>query len=209
MENNREVDETSLMAPVLYTTTISIMVPKYFHECDISYLIHMMADMLGRLTTHNDLIPFSASTLTHFHSSEPPSISIYDYLRRIVEYTALENACLLLIIVYIDRVCISNPVFAISSLTVHRFLITAATVGSKMVCDSYCTNKHYARVGGIELLELNRLELDFVEMIQWELSCTGDILQRYYESLIAQCPIYWQERGLDERLQDIMDIGTT
>jgi Cyclin len=146
--------------------------------------------MLGRLISHNDLIPLTPSTLTRFHSRAPPNITLPDYLRRIVKYTSVEKACLLTLLIYIDRVCERQPHFTISSLTVHRFLITAITVSAKALCDSYCTNSHYAKVGGISLRELNSLELEFLRLIDWRLATTGPVLQQYYVNLIKQHSSY-------------------
>ncbi|KAI9301103.1 cyclin-domain-containing protein [Cunninghamella echinulata] len=173
------------------TPNISVIeVPEYFYAVDINYLSHMIADMLGRLISHNDLIPLTPSNLTRFHSRIPPNISLVDYLRRIIKFTSIEKSCLLIILIYIDRVCERHPQFTISSLTVHRFLITAVTVSSKALSDSYCTNSHYARIGGISTQELNALELEFLSLIDWHLASTGVILQRYYTNLVAQHPCY-------------------
>jgi hypothetical protein len=146
--------------------------------------------MLGRLISHNDLIPLTPSNLTRFHSRTPPNISLSDYLRRIVKYTSVEKSCLLILLIYIDRVCELHPHFTVSSLTVHRFLITAVTVSSKALCDSYCTNSHYAKVGGISTQEINALELEFLSLIDWHLASTGPILQQYYANLVEQHPCY-------------------
>ncbi|KAI8062168.1 cyclin-domain-containing protein [Gongronella butleri] len=167
-----------------------VQVPEYFYEIDILYLSHMIADMLGRLTSHNDLIPLTPSTLTRFHSRIPPNITLTDYLRRIIKFTSLEKSCLLIILIYIDRVCERHPQFTISSLTVHRFLITAVTVSSKALSDSYCTNTFYAKIGGITTQELNALELEFLGLIDWHLAATGVMLQQYYANLVDQHPRY-------------------
>ncbi|KAI8987478.1 cyclin-domain-containing protein [Mycotypha africana] len=167
-----------------------IQVPEYYYAVDINYLTHMIADMLGRLISHNDLIPLTPSNLTRFHSRTPPNISLSDYLRRIVKYTSVEKSCLLILLIYIDRVCELHPHFTVSSLTVHRFLITAVTVSSKALCDSYCTNSHYAKVGGISTQEINALELEFLALIDWHLASTGPILQQYYANLVEQHPCY-------------------
>lgn len=154
--------------------------------------------MLGRLISHNDLIPLTPSNLTRFHSRTPPNISLSDYLRRIVKYTSVEKSCLLILLIYIDRVCELHPHFTVSSLTVHRFLITAVTVSSKALCDSYCTNSHYAKVGGISTQEINALELEFLSLIDWHLASTGPILQQYYANLVEQHPCY--ERNLSDEV---------
>ncbi|ORY90006.1 cyclin-domain-containing protein [Syncephalastrum racemosum] len=172
-----------------------IQVPEYFYAVDINYLTHMIADMLSRLMSHNDRIPLTPSNLTRFHSRTPPNISLGDYLRRIVKYASVEKACLLILLIYIDRVCELHPSFTVSSLTVHRFLITAVTVSSKAICDSYCTNSHYAKVGGISTHELNALELEFLRLINWNLASSGLTLQQYYVNLVAQHPCYQRIRS--------------
>ncbi|EIE82106.1 hypothetical protein RO3G_06811 [Rhizopus delemar RA 99-880] len=167
-----------------------VLVPEYYYAIDIDYLTHMIVDMLSRLISHNDLIPLTQDNLTRFHSRSPPNISLSDYLRRIVKYTSIEKSCLLILLIYIDRICESHPHFTVSSLTVHRFLITAVTVSSKSLCDSYCTNSHYAKVGGISTQEINTLELEFLKLIDWHLSTTGPILQQYYANLVDQHSCY-------------------
>lgn len=166
----------------------------------LTILMYILADMLGRLIAHNDLIPLTPSNLTRFHSRTPPNISLSDYLRRIVKYTSVEKSCLLILLIYIDRVCELHPHFTVSSLTVHRFLITAVTVSSKALCDSYCTNSHYAKVGGISTQEINALELEFLSLIDWHLASTGPILQQYYANLVEQHPCY--ERIISEEVID-------
>ncbi|KAI8925048.1 cyclin-domain-containing protein [Entophlyctis helioformis] len=165
-----------------------IELPEYFHLCSSEHLISLIADMLGRLVSHNDQIPLAASNLTRFHSRAPPAISISDYLRRIVKYAAVERICLLTLLIYIDRVCERHPLFTISSLTVHRFVITAITCACKAICDVYLANSMYGRVGGITTKELNILEVEFLFLIDWDLRTEVDDLQNYYVNLVRQHP---------------------
>jgi len=72
-----------------------------------------------------------------------------------------------------------------SSLTCHRFVITAVSLSSKTLCDTFCTNTHYARIGGITTDELSRLEREFLFAIDWRLTCTREVLQLYYENLVS------------------------
>lgn len=96
--------------------------------------------MLSQLMKHNDAIPLQPTDLTRFHSRATPGISIASYLRRIAKYTTLDKPCLLLILVYIDRVSERRSGFTICSLTVHRFVCAAVVCASKALCDSFSTN---------------------------------------------------------------------
>jgi len=140
--------------------------------------------MLQRLMTLNDQIPVTPESITRFHSAAVPPIPILDYLRRIVRFTKVEKTCLLSVMHYIDQICVRLPAFTLRSLTVHRIVITAIALSSKALCDAFCTNTHYARVGGLPPLELARLEMDFLHAIDWRLVCTRDVLQVYYVNLV-------------------------
>lgn len=96
--------------------------------------------MLSRLIAHNDLLPLHPSSLTRFHSRATPTISILSYLRRIARYTSLDKSCMLILLVYIDRVCERMQGFTICGLTVHRFVCAAVVCASKALCDAFSTN---------------------------------------------------------------------
>jgi hypothetical protein len=129
-----------------------------------------IASMLDRLITHNDRIPLTPTSLTRFHSRAPPTINVLSYLLRIARYTNVEPCCLLILLPYVDKVCARLPTFTVSSLTVHRFIIAGISVGSKALSDAFCTNGRYARVGGVSIAEMNLLEKEFCEAIDWRLT---------------------------------------
>ena len=87
---------------------------------------------------------------------------------------------------YIDRLCALYPAFNVSSLTVHRFLITAATVASKGLSDSFWTNPTYARIGGITTGELATLEMEFLQKTEWRIVPKPEVLVDYYISLVER-----------------------
>ncbi|EGG03587.1 uncharacterized protein MELLADRAFT_117271 [Melampsora larici-populina 98AG31] len=165
-------------------------VPSKFERCETDDLIELIGSMLDRLISHNDRIPLTSSSLTRFHSRSPPSITIQDYLKRILIYTNVEPICLLSILPYIDRICEKLSNFTICSLTVHRFCITSVTVCCKFLCDSFFANSRYAKVGGIGLIEMNLLEREFLIGIDYTLVTTGEVLNRYYLSLVQSHPSY-------------------
>ena len=113
-----------------------------------------------------------------------------DYLRRLTIHATLSPPILLSIVYYIDKSCALYSAFTISSLTVHRFLITATTVASKGLSDSFWKNETYARVGGISIKELALLELEFLVRIQWRIVPQPEVLVDYYKSLVSRTAGY-------------------
>ncbi|KAF3919899.1 Cyclin-U2-1 [Orbilia brochopaga] len=167
------------------------LVPKEYSLCSMNDLVVLISDMLNQLVAINNGIPLTPGGLTRFHSRAPPTITITDYLHRIALHTTLEPSTLLSMVYYIDLLSGNYAAFTISSLTVHRFLITAATVASKGLCDSFCTNTFYARVGGISLRELNVLELEFLNRVGWRIVPQPEVLREYYLRLVRRMGDGW------------------
>jgi Cyclin len=138
-------------------------------------------------------------------SRAAPGISVEDYLYRLANHATLSPPILLSMVYYIDRLCALYPAFTMSSLTVHRFLIAAATVASKGLSDSFWTNSTYARVGGVSLKELALLELEFLWRVDWRIVPQPEVLVEYYKSLIERCEGYELE---PEPSEDSMDEST-
>jgi len=153
-------------------------------------LVVLISSMQLELIRFNDKIPLHQGRLTRFHSRSPPRISVHDYLQRLTTHATLSPPILLSMVYYIDRLCALYPAFTVSSLTIHRFLITSATVASKGLSDSFWTNKTYARVGGISLTELALLELEFLFRVEWRIVPQPEVLNDYYQSLAERCDGY-------------------
>ncbi|KAJ9602011.1 Pho80p cyclin [Cladophialophora chaetospira] len=162
------------------------VMPLQYENCNTRDLVVLIASMLMELIRYNDAIPLKDGQLTRFHSRAPPGISVLDYLQRLTTHATLSPPILLSVVYYIDRLCALYPAFTISSLTVHRFLITSSTVASKGLSDSFWTNKTYARVGGVSMKELALLELEFLTRMEWRIVPKPEVLVDYYKSLIAR-----------------------
>lgn len=169
--------------------------PAAYETCDTQDLVVLISNMLLELIRHNDEIPLQDGRLTRFHSRAPPGISVKDYLQRLTTHATLPPPILLSMVYYIDRLCALYPAFTISSLTVHRFLITAATVASKGLSDSFWTNNTYARVGGVSLKELALLELEFLWRVEWRIVPKPEVLVDYYRSLVERSEGFGIEGG--------------
>lgn len=123
------------------------------------------------IAVFNSSLPISTRgiVLTRFHSKTPPKISVLDYLYRLTKFSNLDHTVLLATLSYVDLLMIACPAFEINSLTVHRFLLTATTVACKGLRDSFYTNEHYAKVGGVHVSELNILEQELLVQINYRI----------------------------------------
>ena len=69
---------------------------------------------------------------------------------------------------------LDNPFFvqshvemAVTSLTVHRLVITAVMLAVKLMDDKYYSNAFYAKIGGVSPSELNHMELEMLRMLDY------------------------------------------
>ncbi|KAK3946150.1 cyclin-domain-containing protein [Diplogelasinospora grovesii] len=167
--------------------------PQRYELCAVEDVVVLIAHMLGELIETNDALALKSGHLTRFHSRTAPGISVLDYLHRLAKHATLTPPLLLSMVYYIDRLCALYPEFTINTLTVHRFLITAATVAAKGLSDAFWNNSTYARVGGVRVAELKLLELEFLYRVDWKIVPNPEVLVAYYRGLVERCPGYTLE----------------
>ncbi|ERN12673.1 hypothetical protein AMTRI_Chr01g135840 [Amborella trichopoda] len=107
--------------------------------------------------------------LTIFDGLRPPSLCIRQYLERIFEYSSCSPSCFILAYIYMDRFIHQQPEVPLTSLNVHRLLITSVMVAAKFIDDAFFDNAYYAKVGGVSTTEINRLELELLFTLDFRL----------------------------------------
>lgn len=179
------------------------VLPLRYELCDVEDMVILIANMIGELIETNDSLAMKSGNLTRFHSRTAPGISVLDYLQRLAKHATLTPPLLLSMVYYIDRLCDLYPDFTINTLTIHRFLITAATVAGKGLSDSFWNNSFYARVGGVKVAELKLLELEFLYRVDWRIVPIPEVLEAYYTGLVERCDGYVIQKEVEpSRVED-------
>lgn len=119
------------------------------------------------------------TNLKVFHGVRAPNITIEKYLERLYKYTDCSPSCFVVGYVYIDRLLHRHPEMLVNSLNVHRLLVTSLLVASKMLDDVQYNNAFYARVGGVSNVELNRLELELLFLLDFEVMVSSPTFESY------------------------------
>ncbi|KAJ6989564.1 cyclin-U1-1 [Populus alba x Populus x berolinensis] len=122
-------------------------------------------------------------SLNVFHGVRAPNISIVKYLERLYKYTSCSPSCFVVGYVYIDRLTHKHPDSLVISLNVHRLLVTSVMVASKMLDDVHYNNAFYARVGGVSNAELNRLEMEFLFLLDFGVMVSSRVFESYCSHL--------------------------
>jgi hypothetical protein len=177
--------------------------------------VQVISCVLSRLILSNDSEvgpdgrPASSSgIITKFHALRPPSIGIRDYLERINKYANCSPECLVLMLIYIDRLIQKNSL-VLSSLNVHRIVITAVMIAAKFFDDQYFNNAYYAKVGGMPCAEVNSLELEFLFSIKFSLHVSTEVYGKYFEVLANHMLCSVSTIGNDTRGVSVCDCSKT
>mmetsp|Transcript_17709 Transcript_17709/g.41654 ORF Transcript_17709/g.41654 Transcript_17709/m.41654 type:complete len:224 (-) Transcript_17709:84-755(-) len=147
-------------------------------------LIPMLAHVLEALVLRNDKLGLDKN-VTAFHALKTPAVTINDYVERIRKYSACSPCCFVVGLVFMDRYLQRNPAFVLSSLSVHRLLLTCVLLAAKFLDDFYYNNAFWAKVGGVPVLELNALELELLFKLNFDLHVTTEEYLRYRKTLLA------------------------
>jgi len=151
-------------------------------------LVAVLTSVLGRIVFHNDQTPLAKKNVTIFHAPKAPNVPIKAYLERIVKYSPCTSETYILALIYIDRIIQKRCDFFITSLNVHRLLITSVLVASKYFDDVFYNNAHYSRVGGVPGPEMNSLELEFLRLIDYNLNVSLEVFHSYSNELTKHIP---------------------
>lgn len=147
-------------------------------------LAPVLSYILSKMVERNDKIPLNDLKRTVFHAHKTPIISIHRYLERVLSFAPCSNSCFIVALIYIDRIIQTKLDFVLNSLSVHRMLITSVMVSTKFFDDETYNNLYYAKVGGLQVNELNQLENQFLKLIEFDLTIKSEVYERYHSELM-------------------------
>ncbi|XP_039029890.1 cyclin-U2-2-like [Hibiscus syriacus] len=168
----------------------------YQNDANTPLVISVLASLIERTMARNQRVSnnckwaFTKDFRSRvFHCHQTPDMTIQSYLERIFKYTKAGPSIYVVAYVYIDRFCQANPWFRIDARNVHRLLITIIMVASKCVEDTNYRNSYFARVGGLTKKELNKLEVEFLFLIDFKLHVNVSVFESYCSHLEREVSI--------------------
>lgn len=118
-----------------------------------------------------------------FQKRHEPTISLLDYLQRIVRHIRLlEPTVFLAISVYVRRLKVRG--YLPGPKSIHRIVIASVCLGSKAIGDHYYSNAFYARIGGVSTREMDDLEMALAFGLDWNLQCSRADLEDAWNTIL-------------------------
>ncbi|BAF27243.1 cyclin-P4-1 [Oryza sativa Japonica Group] len=166
-------------------------------------VVAILSSLLQRVAERNDAaaaaaaVGEEAAAVSAFQGLTKPAISIGGYLERIFRFANCSPSCYVVAYIYLDRFLRRRPALAVDSFNVHRLLITSVLTAVKFVDDICYNNAYFARVGGISLMEMNYLEVDFLFGIAFDLNVTPAAFASYCAVLQSEMTYLEQPPAVD------------
>jgi hypothetical protein len=167
--------------------------------------IEVFADVLQAIAENGDQNQ-NQNRNSIFYAANPPDITIFDYLQRILKFTMCSSVCYLFAMVYLDRIVQLNPTFVISSQNVHRLILTSIMTAAKFFDEKFSNNAYFAKVGGISTSEINSLEMEFLSMIQYQLHIYPCVYEKYKNELFDEHVITNEEENSCHNLSCLQEL---
>ena len=122
--------------------------------------------------------------LKSFTNMYIPSISIKEYLLRLSKYSKINESTIILILIYIDRICNRNN-FILTYYNIHKLILAAFVLAIKYNEDNYYSMIFYSKIGGVTLSELNNLEYEYLILINYNLFIQTNLFDKYYNDIMS------------------------
>lgn len=157
-----------------------------------SALLALLANVLDTVVDANehayqDADPALVPSLTVFHGLRAPPISVEAYLVRVAKYAKCSPACFVQAVALVFRLAKRDAAYQLTSLNVHRLVLTGVLLSAKFLDDHYYNNAYYARVGGVSTAELNRLEVEMLRLLGFRLLVPREELEQLLLDAQAGC----------------------
>ena len=136
----------------------------------------IISEILTEISSQNSEVEFNPED--PFSRQNPSKVTLQYFFGRIRRYSQIEKSTLIIILIYIDRVCITSGII-LNPHNIHRLILGCLILAIKYNEDVYYNNEYYAKIGGVPLDEINKLEYKSFELIEQNLFISDDIFEKY------------------------------
>jgi len=100
-----------------------------------------------------------------------------------MRYGKCSPCCAVVGLIYLQRIKKIVPRACITSRNLQRLLLVAVMLANKFLDDLYFSNKHWAKIGGLSLQEINGLELTILRLLDWRMQVSRENYYCYLDEL--------------------------
>ncbi len=145
--------------------------------------MEIISDLFTNICEENIIKTENSTIIKSFMTRGIPQISIKNYLLKLAQYTGDEST-VTLILIYIDRICQKRNI-SLSYYNIYKLILASLITAIKYNEDFFYSQDFYARLGMVTLHELNILEHEFIELIDFDLFVDEELYEKYNNDLLS------------------------
>ena len=183
MIENENTDNSSLSSFCSKKQKDKIVYEKIVEEKSSSGLLKVISEVLTDICEQSKFNKDENLFLVKsFTTKKRPNISIYDFLKRLYKYSKVSENILILVLIYIDRLC-RNRKICLNYFNIHKLIIASFVTAIKFNSDEYYSLGIYAKLGGISQKEIVSLEYEFIALLDFNLFVEEKLFYKYNNNL--------------------------
>ena len=144
--------------------------------------IEIFSELLTDICEESKKCSSKSIYIKSFMTKSIPSISLKNYMLRLFRYTKMNESTIIIILIYIDKICNMNNK-KISYYNIFKLILGSMIAAIKYNEDQFYPAEVYAKLGGVSVSELNLLEMEFYKLIDFKLFVDEEIFLKYREYL--------------------------
>ena len=121
-----------------------------------------------------------------FNVYKKPSITMKEYLNRIIKYSHPEPSSLILSLIYLDNILFKANI-KLKDINVFKLFYTCFVLSMKFNEDKHNSHKFYAKVGGVSFNDLLLMEYTILNYFNWDLCIKEETYDMYFHNLYSSC----------------------
>ena len=148
--------------------------------------VELVSDLLKSICDKNEsqTMNLNQNIMKPFTTKVSPSISIKNYLLRLTKFTKMDESTMVLILIYIDRICNYNNI-QLNYRNIFKLILASTLVAIKFNEDVHYSLEVYAKIGGVQPSELENLEFHFLILIEFALNVDKKLYDKYSQTLLS------------------------
>ena len=184
MLENENTEHSSLCS--FYSFENSIKTKNKIYSCEkrISRKTKIIASLIKDICEEGKTnVEEKICLIKSFISKKIPSISINDYIERLLKYGHVSEEIFILVLIYIDRLY-RNHKINLNYYNIHKLILASFIVTIKFHEDECYSLNYYAKLGGISKKEIIKLEYDFLNLLDFRLYISEELYLKYNNYLL-------------------------
>ncbi|KAK7019516.1 cyclin N-terminal domain-containing protein [Favolaschia claudopus] len=180
------VHAASLVDPASHPRALMQLIDIKLDKHVIDYLVDAVAETVDFALGRTHTPPWAASPISRGRSTQSPYLQKFtSFVSTVLSRAEVTPATVLVSLVYISR---ARPhlSIALEEWALERVFLGSLIVASKYTNDSTLKNVHWALCTGVfGKRDIGRIEREFLDVLDWDLSITETDVMAHHEGLIA------------------------